>query len=164
MNQQKKRLAIIIGVIAVIVIGLFFAFSGRLYLRNPVVLLPDPQRVTSNDRSSSIRGDGGEYSALREVSGAGVTDSHTRDEALQLYAGRVIQLDSNCRAQPVTMVAPQKSVLMFDNESRYQRTVVVGARTYSINPFDYVLASFSTPGTFSVNCDSVEATALIAIQ
>ncbi|MEO5646608.1 MAG: hypothetical protein ABIO57_00040 [Candidatus Paceibacterota bacterium] len=165
MRISKKRSGIVIGIIAVIAIGLFFVLKLRhVYFRSPIVFLPEAQQVTTADSKASIEGDNGEYTTLREVSGAGATNSMSRDEALQVYAGRVIQLDTSCRAQPLTTVIPQKSALMFDNESRWQRTIIVGPRTYRIEPFDYVLVSFNDSGTFAVTCDSVQAVALIAVQ
>ncbi len=164
MSVTKKRSAIIIG-IALILLGLFFVLRANgIYFRSPIVLLPDPQQVNSVDRTTSVQGRNGEYSTLREVSGAGATNSVSRDVALQQYAGSVIALDANCRAKPLTKVIPQKSVVMFDNESQWQRSIIVGPRTYVIEPFDYALVSFNTPGTFAVTCDSVQAVALIAVQ
>ncbi len=165
MQFLKKRSNSIIGIVAVVAIGLFFVLKyNHIYFRNPIVFLPEPQQVTSADRKDSVHNDAGQYDTLREVSGAGATASMSRDEALITYAGRVVQLDANCRAQPVTTAIPQKTVLMFDNESRWQRNVIIGPRTYTIAPFDYILASFNNPGTFAVTCDSVQAVALIAVQ
>lgn len=164
MKKTKKRLWILIAIAAVVLIGLFFVCSGRFYFRSPVILLPDPQRVTTTNRNPSVPGGGTMYSTLREVSGGGATPSLTRDQALEIYAGNVMQLDANCRAKPVTMSIPRKSIVMFDNESQWQRTIIVGPRTYMIDPFDYVLASFNVPGTFAVTCDSVQAVSLIQVQ
>jgi hypothetical protein len=166
MSVSKKRPAVIVTIVVVILIGLFFVLRHfGIYFRSPIVLLPDPQQVSTADRkSTSSSQDAAAYGTLREVSGAGATDSISRDQALERYAGNVIQLDANCRAEPVTKVIPQKTILMFDNESQWSRTVIVGPRTYVIAPFDYVLAVFNVPGTFAVTCDSVQAVALIAVQ
>ncbi len=156
-----------IGGIAVMVIAILALFySNRLYFRSPVVLLPDPQNVVATDKDLQVsRSNGGDmFTNLKEVSGGNATNAMSYESAYRLYQGRMVQLDQNCRSQPLTLLIPQKSVIMIGNDSPWQRSVIVGPRTYAIGPYDYVLSAFNTPGNFAITCDSVQSVAIISVQ
>ena len=75
-----------------------------------------------------------------------------------------MQFNENCQVNPVTVVFPPKTVIMLDNESKWQRTVIVGPRTYTIAPYDYALASFNVTGQYGISCDSIQDVGIISIQ
>jgi hypothetical protein len=165
MTKQKKWY-IAIGTILVVIVFVGVAlYKNHVYFRNPMIFLPQSQQLITTDKGQQVRdADGYSLTNLKEVSGAGATTELSYDQASQLYQGSVVQLNSNCRADPITMSRPPKSVIMIGNQSQWQRTVIVGPRTYVIAPYDYILAAFNIPGTFAITCDSVQSVGIIAIQ
>ncbi len=167
MTEKKRSVVIISVIVLVILIGLFFAFdSTRIHFRNPVVLLPQSQQFFTSDKGQQVQTNDDSYSLtnLKEISGGNVTNALSYEEALKSYQGRVMQFDANCRVAPVTTVVPVKSVVMLGNQSKWQRSVIVGPRTYSIAPYDYVLASFNSPSQNGITCDSVQDVGIISVQ
>jgi hypothetical protein len=54
--------------------------------------------------------------------------------------------------------------IMFDNRSNYQRSITVGAQSYSVGAFGHVVLSFGTHDTYPVSCDSFQNVGIIGIQ
>ncbi len=162
-----KKVYSIVGIIilAGAVIGAAI-YTKRLRLQSPIILLPQPGQVVTGSKLEMAQGlDGnGSFNSLQDVSGGTAAEAVSYEDALQAYSGHVIQFDPNCTAAPITMQLPAKSVIMFGNQSRWQRTVTLGQRTYTIAPYDYVLASFNMPATYNVSCDSLKNVAVINIQ
>ena len=167
MKTPHARKIYRIAGIALLVIAAAAAVAyakGWWRLRSPIVFLSQPQRTITTQGSVAEENRSGAFDRLQEVSGGDATRQVSYQEALQLYSGRVMQLDQNCRANPVIMSLPVKSVIMVDNRSPWQRSLIVGSRTYSIAPSDYILASFNVPGQFAVTCDSVQNVSIISVQ
>jgi hypothetical protein len=165
---RKKKWYIAIGsiVIIVLIVLAIIIHSKHVYFRSPVIFLPQPEQFITTDKGQSISANQNSYSLtnLKEISGGVAVNEMSYQDALQIYQGRVVQLNPNCRASPVTISVPPKSVIMIGNQSQWQRSVIVGPRTYSIAPYDYVLAAFNMPGAFAITCDSVQSVGIIAVQ
>lgn len=164
MSDKQKYIGGGIVIIVIAVVALLY--SKHVYFRSPVIFLPDSQHFISTNKGQQVWGEGNDatFSNLKEVSGGSATDARSYEAAYRLYQGRMIQLDSNCQAMPLTLLIPPKSVIMIGNDSQWQRTVIVGPRTYNIAPYDYVLATFNTSGNFAITCDSIQSVAIISVQ
>lgn len=168
MTAAKKRsVSIIAGVVLVILIGLFFVLHfNRVYFRSPIVLLSQPGQMIGNSKVQPVQllSSNGSFNSLQDVSGGTATDQVSYQQALQTYHTTRLLFDPNCRVTPVTFVVPAKSVVMLDNQSKWQRSVIVGPRQYTIMPYNYVLAVFNTPGAYGITCDSVQDIGFISVQ
>ncbi|GEM_PF-2347623 len=157
-----------IGIILlVILIGFGIVhYSHPFRFQSPVVFLPESQQVISSNKEKTVQDnpDTSTINNLQAVSGASAIDQTSYEKALQTYSGRVVQLNDNCRATPVTLIIPIKTVVMLDNRSPYQRSVIVGPRTYAISGNDYMLASFNDRGQYAITCDSVQSVSIISVQ
>jgi hypothetical protein len=165
MKLTKMSWIVIVGA-AVIIIGLIFAFYPvKIHLRSPLVFLPDPQNVVkeNNERGFRAADENVSLDRLKEISGGTATNAVSYENALDLYRGKVVQFNENCRAYPIIMTLPAKSVVMLDNRSNWDRTIVIGARTYAIAPYDYVLATFNDRGDYKVSCDSLKDVGIVSI-
>lgn len=153
------------GIIAIVIVGLFIFYRNHLYLRSPLVFLPDAQKSVVANESQQFWDGVSSFNNIKEVSGgSGAADAMSYEDAYRLYQGRLVQLNENCRSNPTTLLIPPKSVVMIGNDSKWQRAVIVGPRDYSIAPYDYVLASFNTVGNYAITCDSVQSVAIISVQ
>lgn len=162
--KKTYRIAAGIALLAIVVLAVLIG-TKHLRLQSPVVFLSQPQRAVTTSESIAEGSTGSDsFDRLQEISGGNATQEASYQQALEIYKGHIMQLDQNCRAMPVIMTQPIKSVVMLDNRSPWQRTVIVGPRTYSIAPFDYLLVSFNMPGEFAVTCDSFQNTSIISIQ
>jgi len=168
MTAPKKRsVIIVIGIALVIFIALFFVFKiNRIYFRNPIVLLPQQGQIVTNTKLQTVQGlnENGSFNALQDVSGGTATEQVSYQQALQLYKNSHMQFDPNCRVLPVTLVVPAKSVVMLDNQSKWERSIIVGPHHYTIMPYNYVLAAFNDPGAYGITCDSVQNVGFISVQ
>ena len=167
MSEKKKTLITIGGItlIVVILVGTWLYISGVRF-RSPVTFLPDAQTVVNSMHEKAARDADSNITldTLQEISGGNATTAVNHDNALYLYRGQVVQFNDNCRANPVIMTLSAKNVVMLDNRSQYQRTITVGPRTYSVAPYDYVLASFNDVGQYDVSCDSAQKVGIVSIQ
>jgi hypothetical protein len=165
----KEKTFLAIGAILLIaIIGFGIAYYAHAFrFQNPIVFLPEAQNPIDGTREpvAQYEYSNGAINSLQEVSGGTATDAVSYENALQLYKGRIMQFNPNCRASPVIMNIPAKSVVMLDNRSKWQRNLIVGPRMYTIAPYDYVLASFNIAGEqFGVTCDSVQNVSIISVQ
>ncbi|MES2224759.1 MAG: hypothetical protein V4478_02100 [Patescibacteria group bacterium] len=165
--HARKKLWIKIGSIALIAL---VGFGVGYYLRyvrfqSPIVFLPATQTaISNNERAVGYEANVMPVDKLKEVAGGAPTSALGYEDALIQYRGRVVQFNQNCRAYPVIMTIPPKTVVMLDNQSRWDRTITIGARTYTIAAYDYVLASFNMNGQYPVSCDSVQNVGIVSVQ
>jgi hypothetical protein len=152
------------GAIAAVLVVLAILYHDHVYFRSPIVFLPDAQHSVTADKGQQFWDDVASFTSIKEVSGGTAADAMSYEDAYRLYQGRLVQLNENCRSNPVTLLIPPKSVVMIGNDSQWQRSVIVGPRNYIIAPYDYVLATFNTIGNFAITCDSVQSVAIISVQ
>ncbi len=159
---------IIISAIAlVMLIVLFFAFyTAGFRLQSPVVFLSPSEHSFTHSSAQPIQGieSNVPFATLQEVSEGGATEKMSYQQAVQFYKNAHLTFNPNCRVSPVTLVVPVKSVVMLDNQSKWQRSIIVGPRTYVIEPYDYVLAEFNVPGPYGISCDSVQNVGIVNVQ
>jgi hypothetical protein len=151
----------------IIIIGLFFVFHSTMYQMNArTVFLPQSQQFATNDQGYSLSNNisDNSFNNLKEVSGGTATDAVSHDQAAIIYKDTHLVFDPNCRVIPVTLAIPPKTVVMLDNQSKWQRTIIVGPRTYIIQPYDYVLAAFNDTGAYGITCDSLQDVGFISVQ
>ena len=165
--MQAKKIYSIAGIalLAVLVVA-GVMYIKHVHLQSPLVILPQPGQYSNNSKLQPVPDldDNGSFNSLQEVSGGTATDQITYDQAAATYHTTHLVFDPNCRVTPVTLAIPPKSVVMLDNQSKWQRSVIIGPRTYTIMPYDYVLAAFNTSGAYGISCDSVQDIGIISVH
>lgn len=76
-------------------------------------------------------------------------------QALVQYAGKRIQFDQYCQANPSQMSVSNKTKIMLDNRSGDARNISVGGVNYSLAGYGFkiITASSTTlPKTLNINC------------
>jgi hypothetical protein len=163
-HAKKYIIAGLILLAVIVIVGALYVTGVRF--RNPIVVLPQSGQVITNTAGQKTQGlfANPSFNSLQDVADGTATDQISYQDALRTYAGRVIEFDKNCRAYPIVMQIAPKSVIMFANNSAYQRLVSLGERNYSIMPYNYVLASFNDVATYNVSCDSFQNVAVVSIK
>lgn len=166
MTAPKKIYGIAAIIIVAIIVVAVVLHTKRVRLQSPLILIPQSGQVVTNTSPQTVQemDSNGSFNSLQEVSGGTATEQVSYQQALQTYKNTHIEFNPNCRVAPVTLVVPVKSVVMLDNQSKWQRSVIVGPRTYIIPPYNYVLAAFNTPGVFGISCDSVQDVGIVNVQ
>jgi hypothetical protein len=135
-NSGSKKNLIISGAVIVVVLAALFVFPK---LNNKTAEAPTDENVKVETEAVS----------------SGVPLS--RADALVKYAGKVIKFSGQCVADPVSMEQSQGTTIMIDNDTSTKRTIVVGAKSYSISPQHYTLSWLNTgAGELKVLCDGKE--------
>lgn len=99
-----------------------------------------------------------EVSQLTETASATTRPALSRAEAQAKYAdAKVTFSGAECVVDPKEMKQKNYTTIMLDNDSDVRRTIVVGAKSYSVGPRRYTLSWLNTgAGELAVACDGKE--------
>jgi uncharacterized protein YxeA len=165
--MHTKKIYGIVGIVIFIIILLAIAvYTKKLRLQSPFIIIPQSGQVFTNTKFQAVQGkdNNGLFNNLQEISDGTATEQVSYQQTVQLYKNRYVQFDPNCRVAPVTLTVPPKSVVMLDNQSKWQRSVIVGPYHYTILPYTYILSSFDIPEVYGISCDSVQDVGIINVQ
>jgi len=166
MTPAKKRLVIIVSIIVAVLIILFFVFEATgLHFQSPVVFLSPSQHAITSGSVQPIPDtkSNAPFATLQEISDGGAIEQMSYQEASQLYKDSHLIFNPNCRVTPVALAVPTKGIIMLDNQSKWQRSIIVGPHHYTMMPYSYILASFDIPGAYGITCDSVQDVGFISV-
>ncbi len=139
MKKAKRKLLIIIIVAAAVVAGVFVFKRYHNYGTGP---------ATGTTSGSAYQ-------------------SQTYTKLVKEYAGRRIQLDTNCQASPSYITYKNGTKIMVDSRSPESRNVTIGGVHYSFGPYAYRIITLFTknpPATVSINCGKAVNVGTILIQ
>lgn len=165
--MHAKKIYGVVGIVIFIIILLAIAvYTKRLRLQSPFIIIPQSGGVFTNTKFQTVqkRDTNASFNNLQEISDGTATTQTSYQQTVQLYKNSYMQFDPNCRVAPVTLTVPPKSIVMLDNQSKWQRAVIVGPYHYIILPYAYVLGSFDIPGVYGISCDSVQDVGIINVQ
>ncbi len=90
------------------------------------------------------------------------TGALSRADALVKYEGNTITFTGDCAAAPATFTVPAGKTIMLNNETAARRTIMVGAKSYSVGSFGYTLSSMNMGvGEHTVSCDGKAASKIV---
>jgi hypothetical protein len=87
-------------------------------------------------------------------------------DAQKLYAGKILQIDPQCKATPRAMTFKNNTNIMIDNRAPVAHSVKIGS-VYNIEAYGFKivkLSSGSLPATLLVDCGSQQNVATISLQ
>lgn len=88
-------------------------------------------------------------------------------DAVNKYAGRRIQFDSNCVMTPATMSLRNNTDIMLDNRSPSPRSIFIDRKEHRISGYSYKIVTMRyspLPHIFTVDCGTGRNTGTIVVQ
>lgn len=142
---MNKYVWIVVGIIVVLaIIGLS---RGSLPQQAGTKSSPTPVGSTKN------------YGASPSVTPTPAGSMISYADALQRYAGHVIQFDARCQTTPSSLTVKNGTYVMFDNRSGDPRWFALNAVKYSVVGYGFrILPITSThlPGIVTIDCGSAQ--------
>ncbi len=89
------------------------------------------------------------------------------ENALQQFAGRVVQFDELCQAHPANMTVKNGTAVMFDNRSGDARWFTLNGSGYHLKGYSYTVVTLSgkkLPLNLVIDCGSAKNVGQILIQ
>ncbi len=88
---------------------------------------------------------------------AAATSPSGYDEAVRMYAGKVVLFDAACKTLPeAPTFAAGTRVLVANNSSKTQ-TLSLGGRTEALDAYHYFTVALKTPGELTAQCNGAAA-------
>lgn len=152
--MKDKVLIELIVVLALVGFGLWSIY------KNPV-------SITDTGQSLNFGiDDGTGTSGTKTKSTTPVIAPLSYTEALQKYKTNRLELNQDCRANPINSTYKNNTSIMVDNRSNKTRTVKVGS-VFSIEPYGFKIVKLSSgnlPDTWYVDCDGSQNVSTVLIQ
>ncbi len=86
-------------------------------------------------------------------------------EAVSIYAGKIIEIDSDCKAVPNTMTFKNNTKVMINNNSDTLKTLKVG-KSIGVNARSFKIVNLSSsklPNKLIVDCNTIKGIANISL-
>lgn len=156
--DQKNVSIIALGLIALVLLSTVYDYYQKpappLSNQNPPAATPSPTPPLPSSKSQI-------------KTPTKPTQGLSYQQALQEYAGRMMQFDANCRATPNLLTFKNGTEVMFDNRAPDKQTVKLDGKAYEIGAFGFVavvLNSKALPHTIKVDCGALYSVAQITLQ
>lgn len=161
-TSQKNLVPIIVVVIVLAVFSwIFYTMSYKPNTNSNSenqAITNQPSRTNKNSTASTNTGSSNATAPVKLPYG----------EAINVYAGKIIQFDPTCAAKPSYQVFKKGTVIMLDNRSSSDKKITLDSASYTIKAYDYALVTLTTksqlPHTILVDCDGRQNVASINIQ
>ncbi len=150
-KKQQKNLLILAAVVVIILVFGFIILAYNSAKKEAQVNANINSAVNANKAKTTTPA----KTQKSQTPATGAT--LTYEQALEQYAGRMIQFSSSCYASPGSVTLKNNTSIMLDNRASVKRTITVGSAKYSVNAYGFTIITVSTatfPATLSLNCDS----------
>lgn len=95
------------------------------------------------------------------------TPTLSYSQLVQQYGSNRIQFDSNCYAQPKTMVLKSGTSILLDNRSSQTRVIAINGNNYTLGGYGYQVVTVqdsSLPKNVGVTCNNQINSGMINLQ
>lgn len=79
------------------------------------------------------------------------------DEAVRMYAGKVVLFDATCKALPEAPAFTAGTRVLVANNSSKTQTLSLAGRTETLDAYHYFTVALKTPGTIVASCNGTAA-------
>lgn len=156
-TDNKRNMQVALGVGAVILVGtLVYTFSKNTVpeQKNEETKTEQTATTTQNSETVSTTADTGDTTVNKVIAKPKPKTAKpfaSYEKALESYQYKFQFV--NCTAIPAKLTFKQGVKVMLDNRDAVARTIGIGTTKYTIQAYDFVIATAPTAGTYVLTCN-----------